>query len=312
MIACENLTKRFGHFTAVDHVSFTVAKGSIFGFLGPNGSGKSTVIRMLCGLLEPSDGRASIAGFDVAQQTEEIKPLVGYMSQKFSLYDELTVHENLNFYGRLYGLKGATLKQRYDELIALTHLEPYLNRRAALLSGGWRQRLAMACSLVHKPSVLFLDEPTAGIDPVARRELWDLLFEFSSQGMTLFVTTHYMDEAERCSHVGYIHMSKLIVCGDPDELKQLPIVNPPGTKRIDVTCDHVTTGLQVVRRLPGVRTATVFGQSMHLLVDEGIQDAFILAELAKHKIPHADIRPIAPSLEDVFVALTSNRNGDTK
>ncbi len=310
MISCEALTKRFGHFTAVDHVSFSVAKGSIYGFLGPNGSGKSTVIRMLCGLLEPSDGRASLAGFDVAQQTEEIKPLIGYMSQKFSLYDELTAHENLNFYERLYGLKGAVLKQRYDELIALTHLEPYLNRRAGLLSGGWRQRLAMACSLVHKPSVLFLDEPTAGIDPVARRELWDLLFEFSSQGMTLFVTTHYMDEAERCSHVGYIHMSKLVVCGEPDDLKQLPLVNPPGTKRIDVTCDHVTTGLQVVRRLPGVRTATVFGQSMHLLVDEGMQDAFILAELAKHNIPNADIRPIAPSLEDVFVALTNSKNGD--
>ncbi len=313
MIACDNLTKRFGHFTAVDHVSFAVAKGSIFGFLGPNGSGKSTVIRMLCGLLEPSDGRASIAGFDVAQQTEEIKPLIGYMSQKFSLYDELTVHENLNFYGRLYGLQGAALKQRYDELIALTHLEPYLHRRAALLSGGWRQRLAMACSLVHKPSVLFLDEPTAGIDPVARRELWDLLFEFSSQGMTLFVTTHYMDEAERCSHVGYIHMSKLVVCGEPDDLKQLPIVNPPDTKRIDVTCDHVTTGLQVVRKLPGVRTATVFGQSMHLLVDKAVSEEFILAELAKNKIPLADIRPIAPSLEDVFVALTNNRsNGNSE
>ncbi len=284
MISCEALTKRFGHFMAVDHVSFAVAKGSIFGFLGPNGSGKSTVIRMLCGLLEPSDGRASLAGFDVATQTEEIKHLIGYMSQKFSLYDELTVHENLNFYGRLYGLKGTALKQRYDELIALTHLEPYLNRRAGLLSGG--------------------------IDPVARRELWDLLFEFSSRGMTLFVTTHYMDEAERCSHVGYIHMSKLVVCGEPDDLKQLPIVNPPDAKRIDVTCDHVTTGLQAVRQLPGVRTATVFGQSMHLLVDKGLSEDFILAELAKHKIPNADIRPIMPSLEDVFVALTNNRNGD--
>ncbi len=306
MISCEALTKRFGHFTAVDQVSFEVAKGSIFGFLGPNGSGKSTVIRMLCGLLKPSDGRASIAGFDVVNQTEDIKPLIGYMSQKFSLYDELTVHENLNFYARLYGLKDAALKQRFDELIALTHLEPYRERRAGLLSGGWRQRLAMACALVHRPSVLFLDEPTAGIDPVARRELWDLLFEFSSRGMTLFVTTHYMDEAERCSHVGYIHLSKLVVCGEPDELKQLPVVNPPNTKRIDVTCEHVTTGLQAMRHLPGVRTATVFGQSMHLLVDSEVSEDFLRAELAKVNISNADIRPIAPSLEDVFVALTNN------
>src|SRR5437870_2106641 len=239
MIACENLTRRFGHFTAVDHVSFTVSKGSIFGFLGPNGSGKSTVIRMLCGLLEPSDGRAQIAGYDVARETDRIKSLIGYMSQKFSLYDELTVHENLMFYGRLYGLRGAALPQRRDELIALAHLEPYLRRRAALLSGGWRQRLAMACALVHKPSVLFLYEPTAGIDPAARRELWVLVFEFSSMGMTLFVTTHYMVEAERCSHVGYIYMSKLIVCGVPDDLKQMPEVNPRGARRLDIECDHV-------------------------------------------------------------------------
>jgi len=313
MISCEALTKRFGHFTAVDQVSFSVAKGSIFGFLGPNGSGKSTVIRMLCGLLEPSDGRASLAGFDVATQTEDIKHLIGYMSQKFSLYDELTVHENLNFYGRLYGLSGAALKQRYDELITLTHLEPYLHRRAGLLSGGWRQRLAMACALVHKPTVLFLDEPTAGIDPVARRELWDLLFEFSSRGMTLFVTTHYMDEAERCSHVGYIYLSKLVVCGEPDDLKQLPVVNPPDAKRIDVTCDHVTVGLQAIRKLPGVRTATVFGQSMHLLVNKNVSEESVRAELAKHNIPHVDIRPIAPSLEDVFVALTNTAaNGGPK
>jgi len=308
MIQCEGLTKRFGHFTAVDHVTFKVDKGSIFGFLGPNGSGKSTVIRMLFGLLEPTEGKCSIAGFDVATQTDKIKSLIGYMSQKFSLYDELTVHENLQFYSRLYGLRGQALTKRRDELIALTHIEPYLQRRAALLSGGWPQRLAMACSLVHKPSVLFLDEPTAGIDPVARRELWDLLFEFSSTGMTLFVTTHYMDEAERCSHVGYIHMSRLVVCGEPDELKQMPLVNPPGTKRIDVTCDHVTLALQVARKLPGVRTATVFGQSMHLLVDKTMSDEVIRGELAKAGIPHADIRPIAPSLEDVFVALTTKSN----
>ena len=312
MIECEGLTKRFGHFTAVDDVSFTVAKGSIFGFLGPNGSGKSTVIRMLCGLLQPTEGRASIAGFDVARQTDEIKSLIGYMSQKFSLYDELTAHENLNFYGRLYGLRGAVLKNRYDELVSLTHLEPYLNRRASLLSGGWRQRLAMACSLMHKPTVLFLDEPTAGIDPVARRELWDLLFEFSSQGMTLFVTTHYMDEAERCSHVGYIHMSKLIVCGVPDELKMLPSVNPPNTKRLDITCEHVTVGLQAMRRVAGVRSATVFGQSMHLLVDEALPEPAIRSELSRAGISQAEIHHIGPSLEDVFVALSTQNNGGDK
>src|SRR6266516_2908399 len=299
MIECDGLTKRFGTFTAVDHVSFSVGRGSIFGFLGPNGSGKSTVIRMLCGILAPSDGTARIDGQDIVREIEPIKEMIGYMSQQFSLYDELTVNENLIFSGKLYGLRGRELNQRRDELIALTHLEPYINRRAALLSGGWRQRLAMACSLVHKPSVLFLDEPTAGIDPVARRELWDLLFEFSSEGITLFVTTHYMDEAERCSHVGYINNSKLVVCGAPDDLKQLPVVNPPGTRRIDVTCDHVTTGLQAVRRLPGVRAATVFGQSMHLLVEAGMSEQTIRAKLAEAGIPQADIRPIAPSLEDV-------------
>jgi ABC-type multidrug transport system ATPase subunit len=308
MIECRGLTKRFGHFTAVDHVSFSVEKGSIFGFLGPNGSGKSTVIRMLCGILNPSDGTATIGGVDVIRNTDAIKGLIGYMSQKFSLYDELTVHENLLFYGRLYGLKGKVLAERRAELIAITHLEPYLGRRAALLSGGWRQRLAMACALMHKPEVLFLDEPTAGIDPVARRELWDLLFEFAAHGMTLFVTTHYMDEAERCSHVGYIYNSKLIVCGVPADLKHLPDVNPPGTRRLDVTCDYVTKGLQVLRHYPGVRAATVFGQSMHLLVDDSVSEKTMLEVLAKEGIHDADVRPIAPSLEDVFVALTNSFN----
>jgi ABC-type multidrug transport system ATPase subunit len=305
MIECEGLTRRFGHFTAVDRVTFSVTKGSIFGFLGPNGSGKSTVIRMLCGILDPSEGRARIAGLDAARQADKLKGKLGYMSQKFSLYDELTVTENLFFYGRLYGLHGAPLKSRIDELVALTHLAPYSQRRASLLSGGWRQRLAMACAIIHKPIVLFLDEPTAGIDPVARRELWDLLFEFASQGVTLFVTTHYMDEAERCSTVGYIYMSKLIVCGEPDELKRLPEVNPPNTRRIDVTCEHVMVGLQAVRHMPGVRTATVFGQSMHLLLDESVAEETIRQRLAAVGIRETDIRPIAPSLEDVFVALTA-------
>jgi ABC-type multidrug transport system ATPase subunit len=305
MIECEGLTKRFGNFTAVDHVSFTVGKGSIFGFLGPNGSGKSTVIRMLCGILEPTEGTARISGRDVVREGDSIKEIIGYMSQKFSLYDELTVDENLIFSGKLYGLHGHNLTKRRDELIAITHLEPYINRRAALLSGGWRQRLAMACSLMHQPTVLFLDEPTAGIDPVARRELWDLLFEFAGKGMTLFVTTHYMDEAERCDHVGYIYMSKLIVCGEPDELKHLPEVSPLGSRRLDVTCDHVTTALQAMRQMPGVRSATVFGQSMHLLVDENVSRAQIEEKLRGVGISQAEIHEIGPSLEDVFVTLSA-------
>ena len=312
MIESDGLTKRFGTFTAVDHVSFSVSRGSIFGFLGPNGSGKSTVIRMLCGILEPTEGTARIGGHDVLREGEAIKEMIGYMSQKFSLYDELTVNENLIFSGKLYGLREKALKQRRDELIATTHLEPYLTRRAALLSGGWRQRLAMACALMHKPTVLFLDEPTAGIDPVARRELWDLLFEFASQGMTLFVTTHYMDEAERCSHVGYIYMAQLAVCGEPDDLKRMPVVNRPGTRRLDVTCDHVTTGLQAMRQLPGVQNATVFGQSMHLLVRESLTETQIEEKLRSVGIMKAEIHEIGPSLEDVFVSLTDQHAAEAR
>src|SRR5213595_454303 len=305
MIQCEGLTKRFGTFTAVDHVSFSVGKGSIFGFLGPNGSGKSTVIRMLCGILEPSDGTARIGGHDIVREIEPIKEMIGYMSQQFSLYDELTVNENLIFSGKLYGLRGRQLNQRRDELIAITHLEPYVNRRAATLSGGWRQRLAMACSLMHKPTVLFLDEPTAGIDPVARRELWDLLFEFAGKGMTLFVTTHYMDEAERCDHVGYIYISKLIVCGEPDELKTLPEVSPQGARRLDVMCDHVTVALRAMREVKGVLNATVFGQSMHLLVDAAVKRAQIEEQLRRGGVAQAEMHEMGPALEDVFVELSA-------
>jgi ABC-type multidrug transport system ATPase subunit len=232
------------------------------------------------------------------------------MSQQFSLYDELTVNENLLFAGRLYGLRGRTLNQRRDEMVATTHLQRYLGRRAAHLSGGLRQRLAMACSLMHRPTVLFLDEPTAGIDPVARRELWDLLFEFAGGGMTLFVTTHYMDEAERCDHVGYIYMSKLIVCGEPDDLKKMPEVTPPGTRRLDVTCDHVTTALQAVRQMRGVRSATVFGQSMHLLIDENVRRSEIEEKLRGVGITQSEIHEIGPSLEDVFVTLSANHAQD--
>jgi len=312
MIECEGLTKRFGGLTAVDHVSLSVGKGSIFGFLGPNGSGKSTVIRMLCGILEPTEGTARIGGHDIIREGEPIKEMIGYMSQQFSLYDELTVNENLLFAGKLYGLRDKELKKRRDELIETTHLKRDIGKRASQLSGGMRQRLAMACSLMHKPSVLFLDEPTAGIDPVARRELWDLLFGFAAEGMTLFVTTHYMDEAERCDHVGYIYMSKLIVCGEPDELKRMPEVSPPGTRRLDVTCDHVTTALRAMHDMRGVRSATVFGQSMHLLVDESARRAEIDEKLRSVGIDHAEIHEIGPSLEDVFVTLSAKYAAEEK
>jgi len=305
MIECEGLTKRFGTFTAVDHVSFSVGKGSIFGFLGPNGSGKSTVIRMLCGILEPSDGTARIGGHDIVREMEPIREMIGYMSQQFSLYDELTVNENLIFSGKLYGLGGQKLNNRRDNLFAVRLSGPSTTGRRGWPQGGWRQRLAMACSLMHNPTVLFLDEPTAGIDPVARRELWDLLFAFAGKGMTLFVTTHYMDEAERCDHVGYIYMSKLIVCGEPDELKKMPEVNPPGTRRLDVTCDHVTRALHAMHQLRGVRSATVFGQSMHLLVDESVKRAQIDEQLRGVGVSHAEIHEIGPSLEDVFVELSA-------
>jgi ABC-type multidrug transport system ATPase subunit len=312
MIECEGLTKRFGALTAVDHVSLSVGKGSIFGFLGPNGSGKSTVIRMLCGILEPTEGTARIGGHDIIREGEPIKEMIGYMSQQFSLYDELTVNENLLFAGKLYGLRDKELKKRRDELIETTHLKRDIGKRASQLSGGMRQRLAMACSLMHKPSVLFLDEPTAGIDPVARRELWDLLFAFAAHGMTLFVTTHYMDEAERCDHVGYIYMSKLIVCGEPDELKKMPEVNPSGTRRLDVTCDHVTTALHAMHEMRGVRSATVFGQSMHLLVDESVKREQIDEQLRKVGVSHSEIHEIGPSLEDVFVELSAKHAAQQK
>ncbi|HKE07656.1 MAG TPA: ABC transporter ATP-binding protein [Candidatus Acidoferrum sp.] len=303
-IAAEHLVRRFGHFTAVNDVSFHVEKGEIFGFLGPNGSGKTTVIKMLTGLLPLSGGDATVLGIDVRKDPETVRENIGYMSQNFSLYSDLTVTENLTFYGRIYGLANHVLRRRMEEIIQLNGLAPYLNRLAAQLSGGWKQRLALGCAMLHEPKLIFLDEPTAGIDPVARRQLWDLLFELSGHGITFFVTTHYMDEAERCGHVGYIYFGKIIADGTPDSLRALPDVQPAGTYRVEITTPQVTRALRFARTIPGVRSATIFGQSIHALINDDLDPEHLREHLLKHKIVVAEIRPLAPSLEDVFVELT--------
>ncbi len=303
-ISARGLVRKFGNFTAVNDVSFTVKRGEIFGFLGPNGSGKTTVIKLLTGLLPLSGGEASVEGLNVRTEAERVRERIGYMSQNFSLYPDLTVTENLTFYGRIYGLSPERLKKRMDNIIQMNGLAPYLNRLAAQLSGGWKQRLALGCAMLHEPKLLFLDEPTAGIDPVARRQLWDLLFDLSGHGITFFVTTHYMDEAERCSHVAYIYFAKLIADGTPNSLRELPDVTPEETIRVEITTPEVTRALKIARQIPGIRSATIFGQSIHALIEEHFDLEDLREQLQKQGIVVAEIRPLAPSLEDVFVELT--------
>ena len=298
VIEADHLTIRFGSFTAVNDVSFEVGKGELFGFLGPNGSGKTTIIKALCGLLRPTEGTGRILGMDIRKDAAEIRRRVGYMSQKFGLYEDLTVSENLAFYAGVYGLDGKQAEERTREVQALTGIEPYMKRRAGQLSGGWKQRLALACAIIHSPEVMFLDEPTAGIDPVARRALWDLLFQLSGRGVTFFVTTHYMDEAERCGRVGYIYMSKLIAIGTVAELQRLPDANPPGTSRVMIATRNPSEALEGIRKLPGVREATIFGHSIHALAETD------RVPLIREKMPGAKVETIEPSLEDVFVTLT--------
>lgn len=303
-IRVQGVTRRFGTFTAVDDVSFEVNRGSIFGFLGPNGSGKTTVVRMICGLLAPHAGAIELDGIDVIRNPREIRTRFGYMSQKFSLYTDLTVLENLRFYGRIYGLRGAALATRIDELLAMLGLAPYANRRSGDLSGGWKQRLALGAALIHGPRVLFLDEPTAGIDPVARRDLWNLLFELSHAGMTIFVTTHYMDEAERCSHIAYIYLSKLLANGTPSSLKALPEVTAHDEEWLELYCPSPTAALSSIQRVAGVHEATIFGETLHLKVQRGWDEpaaARALTAIGQHQYR---LREVSPGLEDVFVSLT--------
>ena len=305
-IDARGVTIRFGSLTAVDRVSLTVAKGEVFGLLGPNGSGKTTLIRGLCGLIPLAEGSATVLGHDVMAESELVRAQIGYMSQKFSLYEDLTSRENMDFYAGIYGLSPSRAKERKDELIDLTGIAPYIDQYAGRLSGGWKQRLALVCALIHSPRLIFLDEPTAGIDPVARRDLWNLLFRLSAEGISLVVTTHYMDEAERCARVGYIYLSKLLVLGTPHELKQLPGITPPGTRWLEIHDTNIAGLLEHLRNHPAVQQATIFGQSIHALVDKERS----LEELG---LDRARVVDAEPSLEDVFVTISkAQANQNTK
>lgn len=303
-IVVDDLVKRFGSFTAINHVSFTVSRGEIMGFLGPNGAGKSTLIRMLCGLLRPTAGRALIAGLDVGREPEHVRQHIGYMSQKFSLYNDLSVIENLRFFGGIYRVTGAALGERINFAITMAGLAGREDALVSTLSGGWKQRLALGCAVLHQPPVLFLDEPTSGVDPNSRRRFWDLIYTLAEQGVTVLITTHYMDEAEYCNRIALISAGTLVALGSPSELKQHAVHGD----LLLVDCDDPGTLLVALEKAPHVRDAAPFGSSLHLLVDQAATDLpQIQAYLAGKGLRWTHIEPIAPSLEDVFVQLVASR-----
>jgi drug efflux transport system ATP-binding protein len=291
------LTKCFGHFTAVDHVSFSVQPGEVIGYLGPNGSGKTTTIRMLCGLLTPTEGTAKIMGLDVVNDAEAIKPHIGYMSQKFSLYDELTVQENLEFYAGIYEIPQATEKERILEILHTAGLESRARVMTGSLAGGSRQRLALGCAMLHRPPVLFLDEPTSGVDPVARREFWDLIYQFASQGTTVLITTHYMDEAEHCSRVGFMYRSKLLAFDSPRALKSTYLAGAAW----DLDASPLLEAVECLSGMEGVAQASLHGDRAHVIVDPQQWSVDGLTKtLSSQNISVQSVETVESTLEDVF------------
>ncbi len=306
-VEVENLTKRFGDFTAVDGVTFNIRSGEIFGFLGPNGAGKTTTIRMLLGLLRPTDGSASVLGYDIVDEAERIRQHIGYMSQRFSLYEDLTVSENLDFYGRTYGVRGQQLRQRKQFAIEMAGLEGREGGLTRNLSGGWKQRLALGAAILHQPDMLFLDEPTAGVDPISRREFWELLYDLADEGTTILVTTHYMDEAEHCQALAFIHQGKIIAHGAPEEIK----LNKMQGQVLEIDCDRPDEGIGVLRAMDRFEEVALYGAQIHV-VAEGVEKhkANINQALKEAGLRVRAMDLIAPSLEDVFIANVRNNDGN--
>jgi ABC-2 type transport system ATP-binding protein len=299
-VEIRDLLKTFGDFTAVDRISLQVQTGEIFGFLGPNGAGKSTTIRMLCGLLTPTSGRAAVAGYDVAAAPEQIRRNIGYMSQKFSLYDDLTVEQNIDFFTGLYGVPRERRKERKDYVLEMASLNERRNALTATLSGGWKQRLALGCAILHDPPVVFLDEPTSGVDPIARGAFWDLIRDLARSRHTIFVSTHYMDEAENCHRLALMYRGKIIALGAPAELKH----NLSAHKLLRLDSSAPLDTMRALEKLPGVLDVAVFGGGLHVVVDDVDASATsIRSKLAEQKIEVSRLEQIEPSLEDVFVGL---------
>jgi ABC-2 type transport system ATP-binding protein len=300
-VEAQKLTKKFDDFTAVDGVSFSIERGEIFGFLGPNGSGKSTTIRMLCGIINPTAGSASVVGYDIVKGSEEIKKRIGYMSQRFSLYEDLTVEENLEFYAGVYDVPRAKIAERKHSVLKMADLLGRERELAANLSIGWKQRLALGCSIVHQPEMIFLDEPTGGVDPLARRDFWDLLYDMAEEGTTLFVTTHYMDEAEHCHKLGFIYEGRIIAMGSPRNIKKERM---PATV-LEVLPEDLDRCFDALSEISEVEEVIIHGNLLHAVTKIGPEQAIPLLRetLASRSIPVYEIESVDPSLEDVFVSL---------